>query len=528
MDLDYSTFSIRHALGSQAGFTQCSSMTTRVVPQGCTFAEPEAFLSRNQEDATQNLDDVDAMSYSMHHSFNTNPQHAHSIYPPLSFPNTFEDCVPSHPGFAVQNTSSAHVYQEHNLQDPLIAWATSHQPLLPDLANPSSEIALAPGAQWSGVQPIEAAKFSRTAGQGHQCDALSLDITIPHFYSNPDDKNELTHPTSPPFSLDSIDSTRPPWFYQHPELRYPHVPAVFFPVADYCSSPGSYVLPAQEDTVGVSSQLNAHEGQQLGVSRGTAGLPRPSYYIRSSTQPPPHSYSADPPRSGGTGKRLRRTSSDSNLADRDTTIAAPPQARNSRSESGIKRAVTVPHGAQPPVHLRVQHVNVAPLVEISRLQSSVPQKVDCDGRLVDESAVRNHGRPLLHVYKCQWDTNHSPCGMHIEGDQPSVTDHLVRFHGFTGGEGDTACLWGGCVSKKRAAMKGTSIARHLVTHIGYKIKCTACNVDYAREDACRRSHANARSECQTMQIAPVHGPGVIALKVRNCEPATKKRRVADA
>ncbi|KAG1879800.1 hypothetical protein F4604DRAFT_1537900, partial [Suillus subluteus] len=88
----------------------------------------------------------------------------------------------------------------------------------------------------------------------------------------------------------------------------------------------------------------------------------------------------------------------------------------------------------------------------------------------------------LHVYECQWDKSHSPCGMHIEGDQASVTDHLARFHGFTGGEGDTACLWDGCTSKKRGAMKGTSIARHLVTHIGYKIKCTACNVDYARED----------------------------------------------
>jgi hypothetical protein len=30
-----------------------------------------------------------------------------------------------------------------------------------------------------------------------------------------------------------------------------------------------------------------------------------------------------------------------------------------------------------------------------------------------------------------------------------------------------------------------------------------------------------------MQIAPVHGTGVITLKVRTCEPPAKKRHVAD-
>ncbi|KAG1818004.1 uncharacterized protein BJ212DRAFT_119519 [Suillus subaureus] len=343
----------------------------------------------------------------------------------------------------------------------------------------------------------------------------------------------MTYPTSPPFSLDSLDSTRPPWIYQHPEPRhrpptYPF-PATLSPPTDYSSFPGSYSLTAQEEPVGAchSFHLNAQECEQLGIFHGTAGLSRPSHYIKGPTQLPPRPYSADPPRTGVLGKRLRRRSSDSDLADRDTTITALPHACDSRSESRIKRTIAAPHGAQPPVHLRAQHVKVTAPVEPSRHQQSVPQKVDCDDCLVDESAVRIGGRLLLHVYECQWDKNHSPCGMHIEGDQASVTDHLARFHGFTGGEGDTACLWDDCTSKKRAAMKGTSIARHLVTHIGYKIKCTSCNVDYAREDACRRSHANARSECQRMQIAPVHGTGVIALKVQTCEPAAKKRHVAD-
>ncbi|KAG2366684.1 hypothetical protein BDR07DRAFT_1395482 [Suillus spraguei] len=473
-------------------------------------------------------------SRSTHHSFNTSQQHAHSISPLLSFPNMPQDCIPTFPGFAIQNTSSTHVYQEQYFSDPSITCATDHGLLSHDSIYPSSEIALKPGERCSNEdQPIEAASFPGTADRNYQCDTLSLDTTFHHSYLTAD-HNEMMRPTSPPFSLDSLDSTHPPWIYQHPEPHhhlptYPF-PALLSPLADHSSLPGSYFITAQEETVGIrrSSQLNAQECEQLGICHETAGLSWPSHYIKGPSQLPPRPYSADPPRTEVLGKRLRRRSSDSDLADRDTTLAAPPQACDSRPEPRIQRTMATPHGVQPPVHLRAQHVNVTAIVEPSRHQQSVPQKVDCDDCLVDESVVRIGGRSLLYVYECQWDKDHSPCGMHIEGDQVSVTDHLARFHGFTGGEGDTACLWDGCTSKKRAAMKGTSIARHLVTHIGYKIKCTACNVDYAREDACRRSHANARSDCQRMQIAPVHGTGVITLRVQTCKPAAKKRHVADA
>lgn len=531
MRLDYSTFSIRDALGPQVVILQRSSKTASVDR---ALAEQEAFAPRNQADAARNLDDVGATSFPTHHSFHTSPQHAHYISPLLSFQNMPEDCIPTLPNFAIRNTSSAHVHQEYYFQDPSTAYVTNHQLLPYDSTYPTSEIALAPGEQFSNEdQPFEATSFSRTAGQGHQCDALSLDTTFHHFM-NIDDNSEMTHPTSPPFSLDSLDSTRPPWIYQHAESyqrspAYPF-PAMPFPLADYSSFPGSHSLNPQEETVGVfrSSQLNAREYEQLDIFRGTTALSQPSHYIKGPTQLPPRPYSADPPHTGFLGKRLRRRSSDSDLADRDTTIAALPQPRNPRAETGIKRTVAEPRGAQPPVHLRSQHINVTALVEPYRHQQSMPQKVDCDNRLVDESVLRNGGRLLLHVYECQWDKSQSPCGMHIEGDQASVADHLARFHGFTGGEGETACLWDGCTSKKRSAMKGTSVARHLVTHIGYKIKCMACNIDYAREDACRRSHANARSECQRMQLAPVHGTGVITLRVQTCEPPAKKRHIADA
>ncbi|KAG1740840.1 uncharacterized protein EDB91DRAFT_341330 [Suillus paluster] len=261
MGPDYSTFSIRDALGPQVVSSQLSLMTATVVPQEYTFAEQETFLLRNQADAPQNSDDVDTASCPTHHSFNPSPQHAHLISPLLSFSHTPEDYVPTHPGF-VHNTSSAHGYQEHDLQEPFVA---CHQLQLPDSTYPFSEIALAPaGQQSSEDQLTEADNFSGTAGQGHQCDALSLDTTFPHFDSNIDDDNAITQTTSPPFSLDSIDSARPPWNYHHIELHHHHHPthhvASFpFPV-DY-SFPGSYSL----DTISVHhlSQSNTQEGQQL-------------------------------------------------------------------------------------------------------------------------------------------------------------------------------------------------------------------------------------------------------------------------
>lgn len=262
-----------------------------------------------------------------------------------------------------------------------------------------------------------------------------------------------------------------------------------------------------------SFQLNSQEGQQLDVTRGSStGLSRP-----------PRFHSADPPRTGCLGKRLRRTSSDSDVAELDFAT----KDSRSTSNSFVKRAVPASYTARSS-HLGAHRAQAAPLVEMPH---TAPRKVECDGRMVDECAVQNaieNEQPLLHVYECKWNKDRSPCRMYIEGDQSSVTDHLLRFHNFAGGEGDTACLWKGCLSRKRAAMKGTSIARHLVTHIEHKVQCTTCNVAFAREDACRRSHGNARSNCRSMEISPVRGDGVIALKVQNCEPVAKKRRLADS
>lgn len=154
--------------------------------------------------------------------------------------------------------------------------------------------------------------------------------------------------------------------------------------------------------------------------------------------------------------------------------------------------------------------------------------VSCDNRLVDEEAIHNAlQKPdkLLHVYECLWDRENAPCGMWVEGDQPSIADHLHLFHGFKGGETTTRCLWKDC---PKPNMKGTSIARHVVTHVGFRIKCDTCKHEFARGDACNRAHT--RSHCTGMG-QPMYGDLVCVLDARKVDSGhrlLKKRRLEDS
>ena len=151
--------------------------------------------------------------------------------------------------------------------------------------------------------------------------------------------------------------------------------------------------------------------------------------------------------------------------------------------------------------------------------------IRCDGHLIDEESwTAALARPdkLVHVYECFWDLPHSPCGMWIEGDQSSVADHLALFHGFRGGEVTTRCLWRDC---PRPHMKGTSIARHVVTHIGFRVKCHTCKHEFARVDACNRAHS--RSGCLGVG-QPMYGDLQEVLDARKFDPLqrpSKKRRM---
>ena len=150
--------------------------------------------------------------------------------------------------------------------------------------------------------------------------------------------------------------------------------------------------------------------------------------------------------------------------------------------------------------------------------------IRCDGYFIDEeswTAALSRPDKLVHVYQCFWDFGHSSCGMWIEGDQSSVADHLALFHGFRGGEVTTRCLWRDC---PKPQMKGTSIARHVVTHIGFRVKCHTCKHEFARVDACNRAHS--RSGCLGVG-QPMYGDLQRVLDARKVDPLqrpSKKRR----
>ncbi|KAH0828977.1 hypothetical protein J3R83DRAFT_2411 [Lanmaoa asiatica] len=174
-------------------------------------------------------------------------------------------------------------------------------------------------------------------------------------------------------------------------------------------------------------------------------------------------------------------------------------------------------------------VDVAESVSAEQQQQPLPTRtvIRCSGHLIDEeswTAALQRPDKLLHVYECFWDHDHAPCGMWIEGDQSSVADHLALFHSFRGGEVATRCLWRECL---KPHMKGTSIARHVVTHIGFRVKCNTCTREFARVDACNRAHS--RSGCSGVR-QPMYGDLQCILDARKVDPLqrpSKKRRTDD-
>lgn len=190
----------------------------------------------------------------------------------------------------------------------------------------------------------------------------------------------------------------------------------------------------------------------------------------------------------------------------------------SESESDEQPAYAMPHAAA---------AELTEAVPADQQQQPMRTVVRCDGHLIDEESWTTAlSRPdkLVHVYECFWDHAHSPCGMWIEGDQSSVADHLALFHGFRGGEVTTRCLWRDC---PKPHMKGTSIARHVVTHIGFRVKCHTCKHEFARVDACNRAHS--RSGCLGVG-QPMYGDLQRVLDARKVDPLqrpSKKRRTDD-
>lgn len=112
--------------------------------------------------------------------------------------------------------------------------------------------------------------------------------------------------------------------------------------------------------------------------------------------------------------------------------------------------------------------------------------------------VERNGRPVI-VYPCKLQGD--PCGLFVEGTTSAVAAHL-REHGITGPDNSsTCCTWERC-SK---SLKKGSMTRHILTHFGVKVRCSACGVIRCRHDLLQ-AHIKSSELCQLASIEMVDGP----------------------
>jgi hypothetical protein len=112
--------------------------------------------------------------------------------------------------------------------------------------------------------------------------------------------------------------------------------------------------------------------------------------------------------------------------------------------------------------------------------------------------VNQSDQPVV-LYRCQLQG--IPCGLHIEGTTCAASAHLRR-HGIIGPDSTRIiCTWGGC-SK---TLKKGSMPRHLLTHLGVKARCSACEVVMSRHDLIRK-HIRSSEPCHSAIANTVHGP----------------------
>jgi hypothetical protein len=113
--------------------------------------------------------------------------------------------------------------------------------------------------------------------------------------------------------------------------------------------------------------------------------------------------------------------------------------------------------------------------------------------------VQQSDQPVV-VYECKLQG--VPCGMSVEGTTTAFSAHLRRQHGMTGPDNASiSCRWGSC-SK---TIKRGSMARHILTHLGVKVRCAMCGVVKCRRDILR-AHIISSNPCHFAIMDAVHGP----------------------
>jgi hypothetical protein len=114
--------------------------------------------------------------------------------------------------------------------------------------------------------------------------------------------------------------------------------------------------------------------------------------------------------------------------------------------------------------------------------------------------VEQSGQPVV-VYECKLHQQGVSCGLCMEGTTSGVSAHL-QGHGITGsGDSNTSCTWGTC-SK---TLKRGSLTRHILAHLGVKVRCSACGIVKCRHDLLRK-HIRSSEPCHFASVDTVDGP----------------------
>jgi hypothetical protein len=123
--------------------------------------------------------------------------------------------------------------------------------------------------------------------------------------------------------------------------------------------------------------------------------------------------------------------------------------------------------------------------------------------------VERSGQPVV-VYECKLHQQGVSCGLCMEGTTSAVSAHL-REHGIpSSDDSNTSCTWGTC-SK---TLKRGSLTRHILAHLGVKVRCSACGVVKCRHDLLRK-HIRSSEPCSFASVDTVDGPdGRIVIPTR--------------
>ncbi|KAG1756536.1 uncharacterized protein EDB91DRAFT_21901 [Suillus paluster] len=113
------------------------------------------------------------------------------------------------------------------------------------------------------------------------------------------------------------------------------------------------------------------------------------------------------------------------------------------------------------------------------------------------------GRPNEHhgTFLCRWDNEGTLCGHEVRATSRDVFAHLRENH-HIGKE--PRCLWATPHGRCGKQLRIPSFGRHVMTHVGIRIKCSVCGATMARDDIAAR-HRQQHPNCSQADFETIPG-----------------------